>query len=178
MTAMAWMVGSSEKCGVENGRNIMVMAVQDNIVYARRACHENILGAGCVDAYQYGTDLEAGCSLPSRGSKNHHRAMCRPCAQVMTAGGCNKGESCNFCHFYHEEQQCLEARVHSAIARVRNAMKSALASHQHGDKQFMPTQTSNSNGLHPALVQSVIRDIGAERFADLLNEHLPAFYED
>lgn len=39
--------------------------------------------------------------LPSRGSKNHHAGLCRPCRAVSAVGGCPDGQSCNFCHFQH-----------------------------------------------------------------------------
>lgn len=42
-----------------------------------------------------GTDV----LLPSRGSRNHFRGLCRPCR--FSAEECPDGEMCNFCHHPH-----------------------------------------------------------------------------
>lgn len=42
-----------------------------------------------------GTDI----MLPSRGSRNHFRGLCRPCK--FSPEECPDGEMCNFCHHSH-----------------------------------------------------------------------------
>lgn len=38
-------------------------------------------------------------TIPSRGSRNHFRGLCRPCK--FSPEECPDGEKCNFCHYPH-----------------------------------------------------------------------------
>lgn len=42
-------------------------------------------------------------SLPSVGAANHHLGTCKPCFFSCRKTGCDKGYSCEWCHFEHEK---------------------------------------------------------------------------
>mmetsp|Transcript_27821 Transcript_27821/g.86609 ORF Transcript_27821/g.86609 Transcript_27821/m.86609 type:complete len:243 (-) Transcript_27821:112-840(-) len=62
--------------------------------------------------------LPEGVSL-SRGSKNHHRGMCRPCIACYAPGGCPSGGMCNFCHYPHDASKMAEVNHYSNKAVMR-----------------------------------------------------------
>lgn len=79
-------------------------------------------------------------SVPSRGSKNHHLGMCRPCKNFSTPKGCSAGSRCNFCHFTHDEVAHVDAEARAARKQLRRALSSALTYSNEDEAQLLEQQ--------------------------------------
>eukprot|EP00440_Ansanella_granifera_P076478 gb/GFBE01082991.1/.p1 GENE.gb/GFBE01082991.1/~~gb/GFBE01082991.1/.p1 ORF type:complete len:286 (+),score=54.63 gb/GFBE01082991.1/:1-858(+) len=69
-------------------------------------------------ANKHASKAKGNKKKPSKGSKNHHKGMCRPCRNFNTPEGCSQGYNCNFCHCYHEEpsEKALSTKEPSEIS--------------------------------------------------------------
>ncbi len=59
------------------------------------------------------------------GFRTHDQGHCRPCVFHSSPGGCRRGSSCNYCHFFHPRV----VLVHSIRKSMRNKIKCSWETH-------------------------------------------------
>lgn len=92
----------------------------------------------CTERVPQTTPKKGSGSLPSRGSKNHHQGMCRPCRNFASEQGCSAGSRCNFCHYRHDETTLVEAEKFASKKRMRRALQSALSNNSYAGNALSP----------------------------------------
>ena len=67
----------------------------------------------------------ASSTSAASGFRTHDQGHCRPCVFHSSPGGCRRGSSCNYCHFFHPRV----VLVHRIRKSTRDKIKCSWETH-------------------------------------------------
>lgn len=86
----------------------------------------SLSGAQDAAAQSMSLDLLGSPALPSVGSMNHHRGLCKPCAFVARDDKlCMSGVKCNFCHLCSPGEKQRRKKEKMALIKARRLLGSS-----------------------------------------------------
>lgn len=86
----------------------------------------SLSGAQDAAAQSMSLDLLGSPALPSVGSMNHHRGLCKPCAFVARDDKlCMSGVKCNFCHLCDPGEKQRRKKEKMALIKARRQLGSS-----------------------------------------------------
>ena len=101
----------------------------------------------------------ASSTSAASGFRTHDQGHCRPCVFHSSPGGCRRGSSCNYCHFFHPRVVLVHRIRKSTRDKIKCRLASLLGSGVDLDEIWDDLQLEgNRHPLAWVLIQGYLRD--------------------